>query len=72
MTKSGMETEKGAVSHLDERKETKSAPLLAGLTDREGEEPFAAFIKGLAVEARLDVDTAKLIIDKYEKERKRT
>ena len=42
------------------------------LADREGEEPFAAFIKGLAVEERLDVDTAKLIIDKYEKERKRT
>ena len=42
------------------------------LADQEGEEPFAAFIKGLAVEARLDVDTAKLIIDKYEKERKRT
>ena len=42
------------------------------LADQEREEPFAAFIKGLAVDARLDVDTAKLIIDKYEKERKRT
>ena len=42
------------------------------LSDQKEEEPFSAFIKGLAVDARLDVDTAKLIIDKYERERKRT
>ena len=41
------------------------------LADQEGREPFAAFIKGLAVDSRLDVDTAKLIIDRYEKEKKR-
>ena len=40
------------------------------LADQEGEEPFAAFIKGLAVDSRIDVDVAKLILDKYEKERK--
>mgnify|MGYP003070456119 CR=1 FL=1 len=34
------------------------------LADQQEEEPFTAFIKGLAV------DTAKQIIDKYEKERK--
>ena len=34
------------------------------------EEPFTAFIKGLAVDSRIDVETAKLIIDKYEKEGK--
>ena len=34
------------------------------------EEPFTAFIKGLAVDSRIDVETAKQIIDKYEKERK--
>ena len=38
--------------------------------DQEGEEPFAAFIKGLAGDSRIDVDVAKLILDKYEKERK--
>ena len=39
------------------------------LADQE-EEPFTAFIKGLAVDSRIDVETAKLIIDKYEKEGK--
>lgn len=33
------------------------------------EEPFAAFIKGLAVDSRIDLETAKLIIDKYKQER---
>ena len=36
----------------------------------EEDEPFTAFIKGLAVDSRIDVETAKLIIDKYEKEGK--
>ena len=30
------------------------------------EEPFPAFIKGLAVDSRLDLETAKLIIEKYQ------
>ena len=40
------------------------------LADQHEEEPFTAFIKGLAVDSRIDVETAKLIIDKYEKEGK--
>ena len=40
------------------------------LADQQEEEPFTAFIKGLAVYSRIDVETAKLIIDKYEKEGK--
>ena len=40
------------------------------LADQQEEEPFTAFIKGLAVASRIDVETAKLIIDKYEKEGK--
>ena len=40
------------------------------LADQQEEEPFTAFIKGLAVDSRIDVETAKLIIDKYEKEGK--
>ena len=39
------------------------------LADQQEEEPFTAFIKGLAVDSRFDVETAKQIIDKYEKER---
>ena len=35
------------------------------------EEPFPAFIKGLAVDSRLDLETAKLIIEKYQKEKER-
>lgn len=40
------------------------------LADQQEEEPFTAFIKGLVVDSRIDVETAKQIIDKYEKERK--
>ena len=40
------------------------------LADQQEEEPFTAFIKGLVVDSRIDVETAKLIIDKYEKEGK--
>ena len=41
------------------------------LNDRQEEEPFAAFIKGLAVDARIDLETAKLILDKYKTEKER-
>lgn len=40
------------------------------LSDHQEEEPFPAFIKGLAVDSRIDLETAKLIIEKYQKERK--
>ena len=35
------------------------------LNDKKEEAPFPAFIKGLAVDGRVDLDTAKLIIEKY-------
>ena len=41
------------------------------LNDRKEEEPFPAFIKGLAVDSRIDLETAKLIIDKYKQEKTR-
>ena len=41
------------------------------LADQQEEAPFTAFIKGLAVDSRIDVETAKQIIDKYQKERQR-
>ena len=41
------------------------------LADQQEEEPFTAFIKGLAVDSSIDVETAKQIIDKYQKERQR-
>lgn len=41
------------------------------LNDRKEEEPFSAFIKGLAVDSRIDLETAKLIIDKYRQEKER-
>ena len=41
------------------------------LADQQEEEPFTAFITGLAVDSRIDVETAKQIIDKYQKERQR-
>ena len=39
------------------------------LNDQKAEEPFAAFIKGLAVDSRIDLETAKLILDKYQSEK---
>ena len=39
------------------------------LSERQEEEPFTAFLKGLAVDGRLELDTAKLIIDKYQREK---
>lgn len=41
------------------------------LSDQKGEEPFATFIKGLAVDSRIDLETAKLIIEKYSKEKEK-
>lgn len=37
------------------------------INDKKEEEPFQIFIKGLAVDSKLDLETAKLIIDKYKK-----
>lgn len=39
------------------------------LSDKNEEEPFSTFIKGLAVDSRIDLETAKLIIDKYKQEK---
>ena len=41
------------------------------LSDQKEEEPFPAFIKGLAVDARIDLETAKLILDRYQQEEHR-
>ena len=38
------------------------------LSEQKEEEPFLAFIKGLAVDARIDLETAKMIMEKYKKE----
>lgn len=39
------------------------------VNDKEEDEPFQAFIKGLAVDSRIDLETAKIIIDKYKQEK---
>ena len=39
------------------------------LGDRREEEPFSAFIKGLAVDSRIDLETAKVIIDRYKQDK---
>ena len=39
------------------------------LSAQKEEEPFLAFIKGLAVDARIDLETAKMIMEKYKKEK---
>lgn len=39
------------------------------ISDQKNEEPFSAFIKGLAVDSRIDLETAKMIIEKYQKEK---
>ena len=38
------------------------------LSEQKQEEPFPAFIKELAVDSRIDLETAKLIIEKYQQE----
>ena len=39
------------------------------LSDQKEEAPFTAFIKGLAVDSRIDLETAQIIINQYEKEK---
>lgn len=39
------------------------------ISDQQEEEPFQTFIKSLAVDSRIDLETAKIIIDKYKKEK---
>lgn len=41
------------------------------LNDQKEEEPFPAFIKGLPVDARIDLETAKMIIEKYKREKEK-
>lgn len=41
------------------------------ISDQQEEEPFQTFIKGLAVDSRIDLETAKIIIDKYKKEKEK-
>jgi len=41
------------------------------LSDQKEEEPFSTFIKGLAVDSRIDLETAKIIIDKYKQEKEK-
>lgn len=38
------------------------------ISDQQAEEPFLAFIKGLAVDSRIDLETAKLIMERYQRE----
>lgn len=41
------------------------------LNDQKEEEPFSTFIKGLAVDSRIDLETAKIIIEKYKQEKEK-
>lgn len=41
------------------------------MNDRQEEEPFQTFIKGLAVDFRIDLETAKIIIEKYKQEKEK-
>lgn len=41
------------------------------LSDRKEEEPFTTFIKGLAVDSRIDLETAKIIIEKFKQEKEK-
>lgn len=41
------------------------------LSDKKEEEPFSTFIKGLAVDSRIDLETAKIIIEKYKQEKEK-
>lgn len=41
------------------------------MSNQQEEEPFQTFIKGLAVDSRIDLETAKIIIEKYKKEKER-
>lgn len=39
------------------------------LNDSETEDPFILLVKGLAIDDRYDVDTARILIDEYRKRR---
>lgn len=41
------------------------------ISDQQEDEPFQTFIKGLAVDSKIDLETAKVIIDKYKKEKEK-
>lgn len=41
------------------------------MNDKQEEEPFPTFIKGLAVDSRIDIETAKIIIEKYRQEKEK-
>ncbi|MEG0452974.1 MAG: DUF2089 family protein [Coprobacillus sp.] len=41
------------------------------MSDQQQDEPFQTFIKGLAVDSRIDLETAKIIIEKYKKEKEK-
>ncbi len=41
------------------------------LSDQKEDEPFLTFIKGLAVDSRIDLETAKIIIEKYKQEKEK-
>ena len=41
------------------------------LNDQKEDEPYSTFIKGLAVDARIDLETAKIIIEKYKQEKEK-
>ncbi|MDD2958604.1 MAG: DUF2089 family protein [Lachnospiraceae bacterium] len=41
------------------------------MSDQQEEEPFQTFIKGLAVDSRIDLETAKIIIEKYKKDKEK-
>lgn len=41
------------------------------LNDQKEDEPFPTFIKGLAVDSRIDLETAKIIIEKYKQEKEK-
>lgn len=40
-----------------------------GMNDQKEDEPFLTFIKSLAVDSRIDLETAKIIIERYKQEK---
>lgn len=42
------------------------------LSEKKEEEPFPKFIKGLAVDSVIDLEAAKIIIEKYKQEKEKT
>ena len=41
------------------------------VADQKEEEPFTTFVKGLAVDSRIDLEIAKIIIEKYKNEKEK-